>query len=171
MSDKEYFEEQSPILDYQNTIDETRKHILTVQRTVLRLLNSVMEQALSHDSSKLESPEIDTFTEFTPKLKNCTYGSDDYAFYLKMMKPALDHHYQNNRHHPEHFAKGIEEMSIVDIIEMFCDWFAATKRHADGDIRKSLKINKKRFRINPQLIKILENTVPILETIERGRPE
>ena len=41
---------------------------------------------------------------------------------------------------------------------MFFDWKAATERHDDGDIYKSLNINKDRFKISDQLINILKNT-------------
>lgn len=46
---------------------------------------------------------------------------------------------------------------------MFIDWKAATERHADGDIIKSIEINKNRFKISDQLIKILLNTVVFLK--------
>lgn len=39
------------------------------------------------------------------------------------------------------------------------DWKAATERHADGDILKSLEINRVRFGISDQLAQILQNTV------------
>jgi hypothetical protein len=42
---------------------------------------------------------------------------------------------------------------------MFCDWKAATQRMHDGNIRKSLEINKERFEMSEQLYKIFENTV------------
>ena len=74
------------------------------------------------------------------------------------MKPILDHHYKNNRHHPEYHKNGIDDMNLIDLVEMFCDWLAATKRHADGDIMKSIKHNKDRFKMNEQLVKIFENT-------------
>ena len=50
-------------------------------------------------------------------------------------------------------------MTIIDLIEMLCDWKAATMRHNDGNIRKSIEINAKRFNIDSQLTKMLENTV------------
>ena len=50
-------------------------------------------------------------------------------------------------------------MNLVDLTEMICDWMAATMRHADGDIYKSLEINRKRFNIPDVLVKILKNTV------------
>jgi len=115
-----------------------------------------------HDQSKLDNPEISLFTEYTPKLADCTYGSDEYKSFLGAMKPAIDHHYANNRHHPEHFKNGVDEMNLIDMIEMLCDWKAASERHNDGNIRKSIEINANRFNMSPQLVKIFENTADIL---------
>jgi len=53
---------------------------------------------------------------------------------------------------------GLEGMDLLDIVEMFCDWKAATERHADGDLSKSIQHNEKRFNINQQLVKIFKNT-------------
>lgn len=94
------------------------------------------------------------------QIKNSTYGSDEYKGFLEAMKPALDHHYSHNRHHPEFFKNEVEEMNLFDILEMFIDWTAACQRHADGNILKSIEINKDRFNISPQLVQILKNTVP-----------
>lgn len=81
------------------------------------------------------------------------------------MKPALDHHYAKNRHHCEHMADGINDMNLIDVIEMFCDWKAATLRHNDGNLRKSIEHNAKRFGMQSQLVKIFENTVDIVDSI------
>jgi hypothetical protein len=54
-------------------------------------------------------------------------------------------------------------MNLVDIVEMVCDWKAATRKHRDGNILKSLEINAKRFNIEPQLLSILHNTVRLFE--------
>ncbi len=74
------------------------------------------------------------------------------------MKPAIDHHNSANRHHPEHFEGGIHEMNLIDLLEMMCDWKAATLRHNDGDIMKSIEINQKRFGYSDELAAILRNT-------------
>jgi hypothetical protein len=78
------------------------------------------------------------------------------------MKPALDHHYANNSHHPEHYKNGIDDMSLLDLVEMICDWKAASERHNNGNIRKSIEVNGKRFEMSPQLIRIFENTADLL---------
>ena len=142
---------------------ETLKHINRVRDIIGIIAKSLIDAASMHDRSKLEPPELDIFVEYTPKLKGATYMSDEYKRYLKEMKPALDHHRSNNRHHPEYFENGINGMTLVDLLEMLCDWTAATERHDDGDIRKSIDINADRFGIDQQLVQILHNTVDMLE--------
>ena len=48
---------------------------------------------------------------------------------------------------------------LFDLFEMLMDWKAATERHADGDIMKSIDINQERFEISPQISQIFRNTV------------
>lgn len=142
----------------QHHINETNKHIKLVRSYLLLASKILNARGRKHDLSKLEDYEQNIFVEYTPKLKNCTYGSDEYKKYLSEMKPALDHHYANNHHHPEYFERGIRDMNLFDIIEMFFDWMAATKRHSDGDINRSIKINKDRFGYDNTLADIFTNT-------------
>ena len=151
---------------------KTLEHIAEVRKQINIVIKALEDRGKTHDASKLESPERDIFDEYTPKLRDTTYGSDEYKEFLKGMKPALDHHYANNRHHPEHFeqeadARFLPEaiwcMNLIDIIEMLCDWKAATLRHADGDIFKSIEINQKRFGYSDELKAIFMNTVAKLE--------
>lgn len=143
---------------------DTFRHIERVRNLINKCIENLMIRGEKHDQSKLESPEVELFTEYTPKLATCIYDSDEYKEMKKAMKPALDHHYANNSHHPEHHKNGIEDMNLLDIIEMLCDWKAASERHNDGNIKKSIEINANRFSMSPQLTKIMENTVAILET-------
>lgn len=142
---------------------ETLKHIELVMHLLATMQNELLQRMFSHDRSKLESPEMEMFAQFTDKLASLTYGSDEYKQCLEEMKSsALGHHYENNRHHPEFFPNGVEDMNLIDLLEMVCDWKAASLRHNDGDIHKSLEINTERFNLSPQLAKILKNTIPLL---------
>jgi len=49
-------------------------------------------------------------------------------------------------------------MDLFDIIELLMDWKASSERHDDGNIYKSLEINKDRFQMSDQLIQIFKNT-------------
>ena len=143
--------------------DDTLKHIETVKGLLNTVKQELWRRAVIHDASKLIDPEKEIFDEYTPKLKDSTYGSQEYNDFLIGMGEALEHHYEENRHHPEHFENGIRDMNLIDIIEMFCDWKAATLRHADGDIRKSIIHNKERFGYSDELEAIFNNTVDFLE--------
>lgn len=142
---------------------DTVEHMNNVEKFVSTIAYQVYKRGDTHDRSKLEQPELDIFAEYGPKLKDSTYGSEEYKQYLKEMQVALDHHYAENRHHPEHFKNGIKDMNIVDLIEMLCDWKAASLRHNDGDITKSLEINQKRFEYSDELKQILLNTLELLK--------
>ena len=150
-------------MEKKNCIDETWDHIREVSRYLDRIMLLLENRLLDHDMSKLKEPELDIFAEYGPKLEDTTYGSDKYKQFLKEMKPALDHHYKNNRHHPEFHENGIDDMNLIDIIEMLADWIAAGKRHKDGDSMKSIEINKDRFKLSDQLVSILKNTVKLLD--------
>lgn len=142
---------------------ETQKHIEAVRKYIRFMIDKLDMRGVKHDASKLESPEVELFAELTPQLASLTYGSDEYQASLDALKPALDHHYASNRHHPEHFNNGINDMTLIDIIEMFCDWKASTLRHNDGNLLKSIELNAERFNMDGQLKAILINTARMLD--------
>lgn len=142
---------------------ETLKHIEKVRELVRVFVSKLVTRAQEHDKLKLESPEVEIFAEYTPKLADTTYGSEEYMNYLKEMDVALQHHYANYRHHPEHFDKGINDMNLVDIVEMFCDWKASSMRHNDGNLLKSIDVNASRFNMSAQLKQIFINTAKMYD--------
>lgn len=150
-------------LEQQATNYETMKHIREVGILLHKVAKELLDRADAHDQSKLDSPEVELFTEHTPSLAGLVYGSQEYTECRQKLAPALAHHYAKNRHHPEHFKDGVNDMTLVDIVEMICDWKASSTRHHTGNIRKSIEINAERFRIGPQLVQILENTADLLD--------
>lgn len=136
----------------------TLQHSRRVDELLLQMVSEIQGRITKHDLSKMEEPELAIFDEYSPKLKNSTYGSDEYKGFLAEMQVALEHHYANNRHHPEHFTNGVDGMTLVDLVEMLSDWKAATERHADGDLERSLEIQRERFGLTHQLVSILRNT-------------
>ncbi len=167
---------------------ETLAHIKRVQDLLLDCIEDIAERAKIHDASKLFPPEKALFDTVPFRLKGVTYGSPEYKACLADLKPALDHHYANNRHHPEfHVRKvciicfktfpknyaaqcdectngtfteefSVDGMNLIDVLEMLMDWKAASERHADGCIFRSIKVNTERFKLSPQLVSILTNT-------------
>lgn len=144
--------------NYNSTAD-TLLHIKRVQELLNEAAIELIKRGNRHDATKLQSPEKELFDLYTPLLKKLTYGSEDYKESLKGLKVALAHHYENNSHHPEHYVNGVNDFDLFDLIEMFFDWKAATERHEDGDIMKSIDINKSRFQISDQICDIFRKTV------------
>jgi len=136
---------------------DTREHIRHVDHFMKEIFFKLLDRKEKHDASKLEQPEKETYDTLVPRLKLLKYGSPEYEALLKEMKPALAHHFANNRHHPEHFENGIDDMTLVDVVEMFCDWMAASIR-SDTGFSKGLEVNKKRFNMSDQLYRIFANT-------------
>jgi len=152
-------------LEELRTNEETRKHIINVAGLLQSIAYELCNRALKHDASKLVPPEVSVFTEYTPKLKGTTYGSEEYKKCLSEMGKGLRHHYDNNRHHPEHFEDGVEDMNLVDLIEMVCDWKAASFRHNDGDFIASVEHNEIRFGLGYDLVQIIKNTADLLDVV------
>ena len=87
----------------QATNAATWAHINRVRQFLNICQHGLMMRGEEHDQSKLQSPEVEVFAECTDRLSGLTYGSDEYKACLVDMKPALDHHYANNSHHPEFY--------------------------------------------------------------------
>lgn len=156
-----------------NSENETRKHITLVSNYLSLFAIELLNRARDHDKSKLEEPEKSIFEQFTPLLENCTFGSPEYKSFLERMKPAIDHHHSVNKHHPEfnvingyHYQTlndPIKSMDLIDVVEMICDWLAASKRHTDGCIGKSITICTEKYHLDHQLEMLLRNTAAIIE--------
>lgn len=143
---------------YDSTKD-TLEHIKNIRDvfTVL-VIPEIQKRLFNHDLSKLSSPEKETYDKYIPELKKVKYGSEGYKEVKnKMYEEGLKHHFESNRHHPEHFKNGVDDMDLFDIIEMFSDWFAASLK-SDTPFIEGLDTNIKNNKINPQLAKIFKNT-------------
>lgn len=186
---------------------DTIEHILRVREFLYIAQNKLEARGFEHDQSKLQEPEKSAFDRLKAlSLSGMDYGSPEYRACLKAEKPAIQHHYDHNSHHPEHFKlwscplckgvfhesettpaevyeskprfcpkccpngsmfeavlephSGVDGMTLLDVLEMLIDWKAATERmKGGGDIRKSLDINRERFKLSPQLTAILGNTI------------
>lgn len=137
--------------------EDVKEHIGRVAFWLDWLAIGVLKtRAKVHDASKLLPPEKEIFDEYTPKLKEFNFGSEEYKVALEKMGEGLKHHYQENRHHPEHFENGIDGMCMWDLVEMLADWMAAASvkdSHIDMDYLQN------RFNLSPQLRNIIENTL------------
>lgn len=161
---------------------ETVNHVRRVGNLMLEAVANLQRRAMNHDQSKFSPEEFETFARETPGLKALTYGSPEYKAALARLGPALAHHYAANNHHPEHYGTttcdqcgspesdpcscggsrtqrgDIHKMDLLCLIEMLADWKAATERHADGSLPRSIVGNAKRFGYDDAMARLLART-------------
>ena len=149
---------------------ETVQHQEKVREIIFYMISLLEKRAFTHDVSKLYEPEVSLFAEQNAKLKGLTYGSEEYKASLEALKPALDHHYREERHHPEHFKNGIADMNLIDVMEWICDCKASSLRQDNGNFLLSLEGLCAKFNIPKKslLYSILENTVKMLDEAEHN---
>lgn len=150
-----------------DSLKDNVDHINNVRQKLSFVIVDLLQRAQEHDASKLEPPEKGSYDQFTEQLRTLKYGSEEYKEVLQKMKPAIQHHYENNHHHPEHYRDGLDGMNLMDIVEMVMDWKAAGERHKDKPTGfvESIEINAKRFNMSDQLKQIILNTAAYLEWI------
>lgn len=137
----------------------TKKHINRIQELMNMASDKIKHRGEIHDASKFSPEELgplQDMQDLVEKEGNAPYGSEEYNRRLAILQPMLKHHYENNSHHPEHYANGVDGMCLFDLIEMFFDWKAASERGEESEINISASV--KRFNISPQLENILRNT-------------
>lgn len=140
------------------SLADTFDHIRKVQGALQEVTSNLTIRAVYHDASKLMEPERTGYARLVANLADIRYGTPEYRAALDAARPVIDHHYAHNTHHPEYWPNGIAGMSLLDIIEMFCDWYAAGQRTKEGSLKQSLEVNRARFGANPTLAQIFENT-------------
>lgn len=143
--------------EYDSTRD-TKDHIARVRAFLFPVSTELEDRAFFHDESKFSDEEKPYFDMATPLLADVEYGSEDYYGYLELLKPALDHHYAANRHHPQHFESGIQGMNLIDVLEMLADWIAASERTSNGNVYESIKMNAERFSYSAEFAGFLKRT-------------
>lgn len=139
--------------------EDTLNHIRDVKKVLSEFSRELERRGKWHDYSKFSDEEQKFFTNVLDGQKTVKYGTPEYEEIKRKLAPALEHHYRENRHHPEHFINGINDMTLIDLMEMVADWNAATKRHEKDNISNSIEINSKKYNIDKQLKQILLNTV------------
>ena len=164
-------------------------HNNNVQNNMADVIGNLAKRMADHDQSKYSENEFD-LVEGKSYLQTLEYNTPEYKVGLARIQTAVEHHYQSNSHHPEHFKtwecngcfkafdenslpdnmhcdvcmceifqqnKGIRGMTLLDLIEMACDWQAASIEH-NSTFLTSINRNVERFGLSIEVQEILMNT-------------
>ena len=145
--------------DWRGFMNKMLGHRHDVSRCLSVLVESLMDRSVCHDLDKFHPEVVDKHCEmFENFQKNRPpYGTPEYDQVRERFAQILERHYQANRHHPEHFRNGIEGMNLVDVMEMVCDWVAATPK--DQDLFDAVGLNCSKYGIDRQLMCLIVKTI------------
>ena len=139
------------------------EHKQLVGKYMQKVIAELTTRAIAHDESKWGEEEFPPYAKQLPLFEQADYGSPEYIACLRAIKPAIDHHFSVERHHPEHFgSEGINGMNLIDLVEMVCDWMAAAQRGGGSLANLRLDLQQDRFAIGSQLQGAIEHTVEAL---------
>lgn len=139
--------------------ETTVAHIARVQHLLDFFADAIRERGRVHDASKFDPEEavpLQRIHDLIQENGPAPFGTPEYKERTAMLGPMLSHHYSANSHHPEHYENGVSGMDLLDLVEMFFDWKAASERNADSGMGLSFCIEK--YKIDPMLASILRNT-------------
>jgi hypothetical protein len=141
-----------------NTIETINNHRKSVHDKLQFLRQELDTRAVDHDKSKLLPPEINWLIEMDrePKYK---YGTPEYFDKMHRWQKFFDHHYAENRHHPDHFVNGVNDMTLVDLCEYLIDIISYFDEMHVDDAIKTIELQKERFGLDDQLCMVLKNTL------------
>ena len=148
------------VFDY---LTDVLKHRAEVAMYIERVCGILKERATVHDLTKLSDPEFSIFVSTRERFKKVNYGTKEYEALTEEAKEAVDHHYRHNRHHTAYHKNGINDMNLIDLIEMVCDWLSAQNRSPDKTIWDTLDYAQRKYKIDKQLLSIMANTLRLLE--------
>jgi len=134
-------------------------HRIEVAENLNEIQGELNRRGIVHDKSKFLPKEHDAFVQTRPDFKKANYGTPEYQKCVDAIKPAIDHHYANNRHHTAYHKDGFAEMNLIDVLEMLADWKAANRRSPDLSFKDSLPRCYKKYDIPDNMQKHIENTL------------
>lgn len=142
-------------MDYKSDVMEHKTRVSIMMSKISR---DLVRRGNLHDNSKLKSPEMEIYEAHIDELSNAKFGTDEYTRAMDNIRPALNHHYENNDHHPEHFKDGIFDMNLIQIIEALCD-IKAVQDKKGGNIIDTLPTWMEQKNIPENYYMVLKNTL------------
>lgn len=148
--------ENEQLTEETKTLITILRHQGFVRKYLRKLASALENRATIHDLSKFSQDEFGGFVDIQRIARTTKYNSEQYRESIDTDPVKL--HFSRNPHHPEHYSNGIDDMSLLDIIEMVIDWQSAAETYGQSSFEESLPEQVKRFKLRPEhlyLIKLI----------------
>lgn len=143
---KQYVLEASKIMS--SYLIEHNKYDLAIE---------LIKRCSVHDNSKFSKDEMESLI----KIEDKSDFKDPNVLLSNVKKEAIEIHWKNNSHHPEHF-NNIYDMSDLDLMEMACDCFARSLQYNTDFLDFINKRQENRFKFPKEVFYKYYNFCEIL---------
>jgi hypothetical protein len=135
-----------------NLVKDHREKVAANMSVVAEL---IQRRGDVHDITKLMSPEVE-LARAADKCLGPRKGLENRRGKCSHVDAFIAAHYCNplNSHHPEHFENGVEDMNMIDMLEMLCDWRAC----CSGNFSDTLDRGFARFKVSGPLRSLMRKT-------------
>lgn len=127
---------------------------MTVQSLVRRISYRLMSRADVHDLSKFSPDELGGMIAIDRIADEKGLNSPEYMAALS--GPAIQLHHSRHSHHPEYHQNGIRSMSLLDLIEMVCDWKAANQLRGHPEWNESVNMMTERLNLPGEYLLLIQ---------------
>ena len=103
------------------------EHIRMVQHAVHQFCCDLMRATIEHDLTKWDPEEYSTFVASRQDLNKSKDGKDK-GYQQHYQSSGIQHHVNNNKHHPEYWDTLGQQMPLQEVIIMFMDWWSRSKQ-------------------------------------------
>lgn len=131
------------------------RHVALVRKNLQGISQELDRRGLIHDLSKVQLDELGGFINFNRAAREHPYGSEEYKRSMVEHGGVIDLHFSRNSHHPEHHPNGVADMGLFDIIEMVCDWKAASETYGQTSFEEALAIQVDRFGLTSEQVYVI----------------
>lgn len=158
---------RTPEENYNKLISDTFYHKMFVGRSAAKLGNYLREQGYSVDGDLLiyRSYEHDDSKLCQLRERELTAATISEKAKVSDLSPerkeAIACHYRNNPHHPEHY-KSVVGMSVLDVMEMCCDWHARSTQFGTDFINYIETVAFPRFRFPKAMEEMVKTFCEVL---------
>lgn len=142
--------------------NQTKEYIISHKRAVQRWMQKfgiiLLKRGEEHDNSKLEEPEFSGWCKMDEEPRY-PYGSYEYNEKIKRFHPLFVEHWKKNRHHPEYFNYNFEDMDLIDMVEMLCDWLSYRDCITYSEASKLVSTQCDRYNFSDDVKELILNTL------------
>ena len=144
------------------TVVKILAHCQRVRASLVGFANAMIMRAVTHDESKWQDDEFAGFVHINQIAREHEYGSPEYMASIRETG-AVALHYSRNSHHPEHYPNGVDDMTLLDIIEMVADWKAASETYGRTSLEDALVTHAERFGLKDKHLYLVRLIIEALE--------